>query len=87
MPKRRTTRRLAPVLDNADPNACFTIDEAAAIMAVTSWTIRHLINDGELRAIKVRRLLRIRAEDLRSYLTGVPSSTTPLRALRQARTG
>ncbi len=48
-----------------------TLKEAAEQMRVSSRTIRRLIESGDLVAIPVRRSLRIRREDLCSYVDGL----------------
>ena len=44
------------------------VDQAAAKLAVSTWTIRRLVNDGELFALKVRGGLRIDADSVRRYV-------------------
>jgi excisionase family DNA binding protein len=46
----------------------YTLDECAGMLKVSVATIRRLINDGELKAIKIRNQLRIRKEDWDDYL-------------------
>lgn len=45
-----------------------TLDDVAKILQVSVVTVRRLINDGDLKAIKVRGQLRVRREDLEDYL-------------------
>ena len=46
----------------------YTIDEVAQLLKVSPATVRRLIDDGQLKAIKVRGQVRIRKEDLDDYL-------------------
>jgi excisionase family DNA binding protein len=46
-----------------------TIADAAEALAVSNRTVRRLIDEGALRAIKVRRQVRIHPADLDDYLT------------------
>lgn len=45
-----------------------TLEDVAKRLNVSVATVRRLINDGELRAIKVRSQLRVRPSDLNDYL-------------------
>ena len=59
----------------------YRIREAAEILSVSEATIRRLINDGQLRALKVRGQLRIDESDLTTYLRScrVPLPVIPVR--------
>ena len=46
----------------------FTVAEAAEQLRVAPRTIRRLIEAGEIPAVTVRRAVRIRAADLRTYV-------------------
>lgn len=48
----------------------YTIDEAAKILKVSTATIRRMIEDGEIRAIRVRGQLRIPKEEIDRILRG-----------------
>ena len=39
-------------------------EEAAVAVGVSHWTIRRMINDGRLKAVRVGRLIRIDQNDL-----------------------
>jgi len=45
-----------------------TVEEVADILRVSTQTVRRLIDDGDLRAIKVRGQWRIKREDLDDYI-------------------
>jgi len=45
-----------------------TIDEVARILKVSIQTIRRMIDEGELKAIKIRGQWRIKREDLQDYI-------------------
>jgi len=45
-----------------------TLDDVAHILQVSVVTVRRLIKDGELRAIKVRGQVRVKQADLDDYL-------------------
>ncbi len=45
-----------------------TIEDVAKRLNVSVATVRRLIDDGELKAIKVRGQWRIREEDYEAYL-------------------
>jgi excisionase family DNA binding protein len=45
-----------------------TVDETARYFAVSRWTVYRLIHDGELRAVKVGRTLKVRPKDADAYL-------------------
>lgn len=59
----------------------YRIREAAEILSVSEATIRRLINDGKLRALKVRGSLRIDENDLTAYLRSckVPLPVVPVK--------
>lgn len=45
-------------------NPTLTIPQVAEYLACSTYTVRRMISRGELRAIRVGRLIRIRSEDL-----------------------
>ncbi len=44
------------------------IDQAAQKLAVSTWTVRRLVTDGELYALKVRGGLRIDSDSIQRYV-------------------
>lgn len=46
----------------------YTILEAAQLLSVSDETVRRMIKDGQLDAVKVRGTWRIRRESLEKYL-------------------
>jgi excisionase family DNA binding protein len=50
------------------PSDLLTVKEVAEILRVSQPTILRMIDDGELRAIRVRNQWRIRRSDLDDYL-------------------
>jgi len=48
-----------------------TADEAAEILKVSRQTIVRMIEDGEIKATKIRRLWRIKRSDVDAVMTGV----------------
>ena len=44
------------------------VDQAAAMLAVSTWTIRRLVHDGELFGMKIRGGLRIDADSIQRYV-------------------
>ena len=59
----------------------YSLREVAENLKVSEATIRRLINDGQLRALKVRGQLRIDEKDLTTYLLScrVPLPVIPVR--------
>jgi excisionase family DNA binding protein len=51
------------------PEVLYTLDEVAAMLKVSIKTVRRLIDDGKLKAIKIRGQLRIKQSDLDDYLS------------------
>jgi len=47
-----------------------TVDELAADLRVSRWTVYKLVRDGHLRAVHVGERLRFRDEDVERYLEG-----------------
>ncbi len=45
-----------------------TIEEVARILRISVQTVRRMIDEGELRAIKIRGQWRIKREDLQNYI-------------------
>jgi len=45
-----------------------TLDDVAKILNVSAATVRRLIEDGELKAIKVRGQWRVKQSDLDKYI-------------------
>ncbi len=64
----------APIilLDEGDP-AVLTVDEVAAELRVSSWTIYQRIKDGSLRSIRVGRLIRVPRVALDEFLGSAAS--------------
>ena len=52
-----------------------TLKEAAEELRVSTRTLRRLIESGDLEAIAVRRGIRIRRDDLRSYVDGLAQTS------------
>jgi excisionase family DNA binding protein len=50
-------------------DSLLSIAEAAKRLGVGKYTVRRLIRGGELRAFRIRTVLRISPLDLRRYLT------------------
>jgi excisionase family DNA binding protein len=50
------------------PSVLLTVKEVAEILRVSQPTVLRMIDDGELRAIRVRNQWRIRRSDLDEYL-------------------
>lgn len=48
----------------------YTIEEAAKILKVSGATIRRMIDDGDIKAIRVRGQLRIPKEEIDRILRG-----------------
>ena len=48
--------------------ALLTVNEAAAYLASSRWTVYRLVRRGELRALRVGDRLRFRLEELDAYL-------------------
>lgn len=46
----------------------YTVDEVADMLRISASTVRLLIRQGELKAIRVGGQLRIRKEDLDEYI-------------------
>ncbi len=44
------------------------IEQAAQKLAVSTWTVRRLVTDGELYALKVRGGLRIDSDSVQRYV-------------------
>jgi excisionase family DNA binding protein len=50
------------------PPGLYTIAEVAEALRVSRWTVMRAIDAGELRAVRLGRLTRIRAADLEDYV-------------------
>ena len=51
----------------------FLVSEAAAVARCSEWTIRKEIREGNLRARRIGRLVRIVDTDLAEWMRGAPS--------------
>lgn len=51
-----------------DADILYTLEEVAKILRVSVATVRRMIDDGELEAIKVRGQWRVRKDVLDRYL-------------------
>ncbi len=47
----------------------YTLEEVADILRVSVSTVRRMINDGELKAKRVRGQLRVLKSDLEEYIS------------------
>ncbi len=47
-----------------------TVSEVAQSLRVSNMTVYRLVSAGELPAVRVGRSVRLRAEDVESYLSG-----------------
>jgi excisionase family DNA binding protein len=56
-----------PAASVAARPALLTVNEAAAYLAVSRWTIYKLVRDGDVRALRVGERLRFRVSDLDEY--------------------
>jgi excisionase family DNA binding protein len=52
----------------SDGDVLYTLEEVAKILRVSVATVRRMIDDGELEAIKVRGQWRVRKDILDRYL-------------------
>jgi len=50
------------------PVRLMTPDEAAGFLSVSTRTIKRLVSDGSLPAIRVRNSMRFRLQDLEMYI-------------------
>lgn len=60
--------------DAAVPPILLTRDDAAAALGVSLNTVKRLVRSGEIPVRHVGHLVRIRYEDLRAYVDGLPPS-------------
>jgi excisionase family DNA binding protein len=54
--------------DGYDESRFLTVIEVAATLRVSTMTVYRLINSGTLAAVRIGKSLRIREDDLASYL-------------------
>jgi len=54
----------------------WTIEQVAEHLQCSHWTIRRMISNGQLKAFRVGRLIRIRPEDLNRALKPVTTFTS-----------
>jgi excisionase family DNA binding protein len=54
---------------NRDPPLLLTVDEAAARLSISRWTVYNLIRSGELASITIGRARRIPLEAVDKYIT------------------
>ena len=47
-----------------------SVEEAAKILGVNEQTVRRWVREGRIKASKVGRLIRIKEEDLNTFLEG-----------------
>lgn len=58
-------------LDSTHQEECmqlYTLEEVANILRVSIQTVRRMVNDGELPAVKIRGQWRVRKEDLETFI-------------------
>lgn len=59
------------------PPRYYRVEEVAHILAVSTRTVYRMIEDGKLPAVRVRRSIRIRCEDLERLDQALPASGDP----------
>lgn len=73
--QRVASRQASSLSELVSPNlALLRVEEAAAVLQVSSKTVRRLLTHGHLKAIRIGRSVRIRFSELeRLIATGCPS--------------
>ena len=65
----RTTVDVAPVVaDPAEQSLLLTYDDVAALLRVSERTVRRLVGNGQLLAVRVAGATRIRRSDLEEFV-------------------
>lgn len=54
-----------------DLEPLLTVDETAAVLKTSRWTVYRLIKERELVTIKVRNGRRVPVESVRAYIAGL----------------
>lgn len=54
-----------------------SIPQAAAYLGVSAWALRHLIWDGQLPEVRVRRRVMVDVEDLQAFIRAAKRRHTP----------
>ena len=59
-------------MDQSDDTSTrfLTVSEVATALRVSNMTVYRLVSSGELPAVRVGRLVRLRTEDVEAYLVG-----------------
>jgi excisionase family DNA binding protein len=52
----------------ANPDPLYTVAQAAAWLNISPNSVRNLVTDGELRAHRIRRNVRVPLSELHAYL-------------------
>ena len=55
-------------MNNLKPVRLMTPDEAAGFLSVSTRTLKRLVAEGELGAVKIRGSMRFRLEDLEAFI-------------------
>ena len=53
------------------PDSCLSLQTAAERLGVSVKTVRRLIRDGELQAVKIRSRVVVRESDLAAYISSL----------------
>lgn len=70
----------------ADDKGLYTVREVANRLGVHPETVRRLIHDGRLDAVRVGRVLRVESDSLQSFLLNQRiKPTKPIKELPRAR--
>lgn len=54
-----------------------SIPQAAAYLGVSAWALRHLIWEGQLPEVRVRRRVMVDVEDLQAFIRAAKRRRTP----------
>jgi len=65
-----------PTASTQEQLTFLTIPQVAQQLQVNDYTVRRMISKGQLKAVRVGRLIRIRPDDLNRALRPVTSLTT-----------
>ena len=71
MPRKAKPRGVSdsPSLAAADPDQLFTVEQTARLLAISDWMVRKQIQRNELAGVFIEGLTRIRAADIREYIS------------------
>ena len=72
-PRRRSPGSTSPQQPKLELYGLLTTEEAASVLNLSPWTLRHWVLDQRIRCMRLGRLVRFRLADLEAFIDARPN--------------